>query len=234
MSRYTHLLFDLDDTLLDFRMSSKKAFHQFYNHYLSEISMDVEYVYEHYHNANMMVWEMFEQGQLSIDELKVRRFEWMYLQAGLPVPYNDLETQSRFYLDALIDATEMINGASEVLQNVQKTHHISVITNGIREVQIRRIERLQISGFFEHLFISEEIGHSKPSKDFFDAVFNKIGNTPKNKVLVIGDSLKADIKGALNAGVHACWYNPFSVPLSEALKPNFQIQKLEELYTVLI
>ena len=233
MQVYTHLLFDLDDTLLDFRQASMGAFALFYNEFLAYSGLSYEEAFQHYHDANMMVWEMFEQNQISIEDLKTRRFEWMYQHAGLPVPYDQLHAQSAFFLDALIASTRLLEGAEQLLQKSSTKYHLNVITNGISYVQQSRLQRLNIGHHFNHIFISEEIGHSKPSDAFFQHVINTLQPNHSNRILVIGDSLKADIAGALKAGLDACWYNPTSQPNHSGLQPHFEVRSLQELETLL-
>ena len=233
MPRYSHLLFDLDDTLLDFKEASARAFDQFYDRYLSSMEITRHTAFEHYHDANMMVWEMFEQGQISIEELKLKRFEWMYQHAGLPVPHDDLIHQSSFYLEALIQSTSLHEGAEALLKDLSRRFHLSVITNGISYVQLSRLNRLNIRHYFQHLFISEEIGHSKPSSDFFNHVLHTLQPDHTGHVLVIGDSLKADIAGALKSGLDACWYNPSSLINESGLMPRFEIKNWQELNDVI-
>ena len=55
------------------------------------------------------------------------------------------------------------------------------------------------------MFISEEIGSSKPSKSFFDCVMNRIPESNRSKVLIIGDAPTADVLGGINAKIDTCF-----------------------------
>ena len=48
---------------------------------------------------------------------------------------------------------------------------------------------------------------SKPNAGFFDITFDRIGNPPKEEVLIIGDNLISDIKGGYDFGIDTCWFN---------------------------
>ncbi len=233
MAKYTCLLFDLDDTLLDFKQASRTAFRLFYERYLLDSGLTPETAFEHYHDANLMVWEMFEQNQISIDELKTRRFEWMYQHAGLSIPFDELPAQSDFFLDALIESTHLLEGAEPLLTHLSSQYHLSVITNGISYVQHSRLKRLNIGHHFQHVFISEEIGHSKPSEGFFNHVLDTLMDHPPQNMLVIGDSLNADIAGALQAGLDACWFNPHGLTHSGKHAPNYEIRSWQEFTSLL-
>lgn len=233
MSGFRYLLFDLDETLLNFGEASKNAFQLFFDRYLGHLGMDLQTLYGHYHDANMMVWEMFEQGQMSIDELKIKRFEWMYLHAGLEIPHEQLHEQSHFYLDGLIQSSQMVYGAQEIIESLAEKYHLNIITNGIYFVQHARLEKLNLKSYFKNIFISEEIGHSKPSPQFFDHVMKSLEGAQPSEILVIGDSLKADIKGALQAGLKACWFNPGGSHNTTAILPHFEIKSWAEFHSLL-
>lgn len=233
MPKYTCLLFDLDDTLLDFKQASRTAFQLFYDRYLGETGLSPASAFSFYHDANLMVWEMFEQNKISIDELKTRRFEWMYQHAGLPIPHGELPEQSQFFLDALIASTHFLEGAEPLLSQLSSQFKLSVITNGISYVQHSRLKRLNIGNYFQHVFISEEIGHSKPSEGFFNHVLDTLMDHPPQNILVIGDSLNADIAGALQAGLDACWFNPTGLENATRHAPHYEIKNWQE-FTALL
>ena len=233
MSGFRYLLFDLDETLLNFSEAAHSAFELFFEKYLTSHGIDKKTLYGHYHDANMMVWEMFEQGQMSIDELKTKRFEWMYLHADLTIPYDLLHEQSHFYLDGLIQSSELIAGAKQLLQSLSPLYHLNIITNGIQYVQHARLDRLELKPYFQNIFISETIGHSKPSPLFFDHVLKTLEGAQTGEILVIGDSLKADIKGALQSGLKASWFNPGCMTNNTDIVPHFEIKSWEEFHKIL-
>ncbi len=88
-----------------------------------------------------------------------------------------------------------------------------------------------LRGSFEQVFISEEIGAAKPSRDYFEAVFRGIGNPPRESVLLIGDSLTSDMRGGLDYGIDTCWYNPGGKTTD--LPVTYQIARLTELTKIL-
>ena len=54
-----------------------------------------------------------------------------------------------------------------------------------------------------------------------------------SKILLVGDSLSSDIKGANNAGIAACWYNPGQALCNEEVKLDYEIRSLKEVYGIL-
>lgn len=70
-------------------------------------------------------------------------------------------------------------------------------------------------------------------KEFFDYVAENIRGFSNERALIIGDSLTADIKGGMNAGIDTCWFNPRSIHNSTTIKPTYEIKKLEDLSVIL-
>ena len=87
--------------------------------------------------------------------------------------------------------------------------------------------------FFEKVFVSQEIGHNKPSKAYFDACFAQIPDFDPEKAIIVGDSLSSDIKGGINAGIRTCWVNPGHAPAGADICPDYEIEALPQLEALL-
>ena len=120
----------------------------------------------------------------------------------------------------------------ESLKNAGK--RIYLITNGVTEVQDGRIAATDTLKYFDGIFISEKVGASKPSKEYFDSVMRTIPDFDKRNALVIGDSLSSDIKGANNAGIDSLWFNPKQKNTPDNLKINYQAHSLKEIKEMLL
>jgi YjjG family noncanonical pyrimidine nucleotidase len=199
--QYDWLLFDLDNTLLNFNESAYLAFTN-----LCEIHQieDSKSAYLIYKEINAKYWHYFEKHKINANELRVGRFE-SFLKAINN--QKDAAILAQDYTQLLVEHSQWITGAENALKHYSKTHSLALITNGLQDVQMKRLAKHQMFPYFKKIFISEELGASKPQKDFFEKVHAAIQNPQKNKVLVIGDNLKADIKGAKNFQYHACWFN---------------------------
>ena len=127
----------------------------------------------------------------------------------------------------------MIEGAQEVLDALRAKYRFAILTNGLQSVQRNRLAHSAIKNDIVALVISEEIGFAKPERGFFDAAFARIGNPPKERALMIGDSLSSDIQGASDYGIDSCWYNPDrqARPASPAI--TYEITHLRELIALL-
>lgn len=192
-----YLLFDADQTLYDFNTAEELSLKKLFDSYKIPFNEEMIRIYN---DENNFCWEEFEKGRMKQEELKYLRFERFFNR--LELNENSREAGDR-YIDLLSKEGIMLNGAIDFLEQTNDFKK-SLITNGIAKVQRGRIAKSGTEKYFEHIFISEEIDAQKPSKDFFDIVLDKI-NIKKEECIVIGDSEKSDILGAINAGIESIY-----------------------------
>jgi len=221
--KYKWLLFDVDGTLLDYEQSEKHSLEQAFKQ--AGIVMQAQYL-ESYQKINAFLWSELEKGNITSKRLRVKRFEVLLDELGLN---SDAETFSKNYLDALGQTGFLISGALEILNKLQGTYKLAIITNGIKETQQGRFKKADLNKYFEQIIISEEAGIAKPDKGFFDYTMNKIGFHNKKEFLVIGDSLNSDILGGNLSGIDTCWFNPKGKINKTDIKPDYEIKDLMEL-----
>ncbi len=219
--QYTWLLFDADDTLFNYPLAEANALQRTF------VQMGAVFgpeTLELYHKFNQQVWGEFERGELTSTELRTKRFRLLFDATDSSLAP---ELFSQVYLQNLALGTDLLPGAEETLTTLGTRYHLALVTNGLADVQRPRLERSVLSGRFERVFISEEIGAAKPESAFFDAVFCILGRPSKTSVLIIGDSLTSDMQGGLKYGIDTCWYNPTG-KYSE-LPVTYQVRQLVEL-----
>lgn len=220
LNEYEYLLFDLDNTLLDFNNVSVLAFEAL----MSKLNIkDFKSYYQIYYPINAKYWHYYEKQKISAHEVKYGRFQEFIEEAKLDI---DSVSLANAYLDELVNHSFWIQGAQEFLNKVKESHQLAIISNGLSSAQHRRLEKHEMKSYFEHIFISEELGVSKPHKGFFEKVHDTMDIKDKSKVLVIGDNPKSDIKGARNFGYHSCWYN-YKQDKKASVKSNFSIDNWE-------
>jgi 2-haloacid dehalogenase len=147
----------------------------------------------------------------------------------------DIEPQviNRFYLTLLSQQTEEIVGARMLLDHAVGRFELVLVTNGFPEVQHPRILKSAFGDYFKHIIISEEIGHSKPAREFFDYAFEKMGSPKKEQVMIIGDSLSSDIKGGAQYGIRTCWFNLQGITNQSGIQPDYTVTSLVEISQML-
>lgn len=225
MQRYTTLLIDADDTLLDFKKAEQTALGlMMHSRSIPFVPTDVEL----YSKVNQSFWEAFERGEIKKSDIIVGRFKRFFEIKGIET---DADDAAKTYEQKLCCQHFVTKGAIELLSELHKSYKIYIITNGTQHIQERRLQDSGISDIADGVFVSEAVGVPKPEKQYFDYVLQNITETDKAKILVVGDSMSSDILGGINAGLDTCWYNPYSN--SAKYKPTYQIKELSEIRKIL-
>ena len=204
---HRNLLFDLDQTLLDFHASEHIA--------LKQIMEDngqafTEERYSSFKQINKQLWLEFEKGVISKTELFETRFRLLFRECGCNTDEMDILSINSDFIDCMSRNGVLLNGAADLMQKIKSgmpDARIYVITNGAARNAKGRIASTGLSEYLTDVFISETMGVSKPSREYFDIVKKSIGE-PDESFIVIGDSLTSDMLGAKNAGLKSCWFMP--------------------------
>lgn len=223
---YTTLLFDADDTLFDFKASERAALKETFEAFGVPYTPENRAVYE---TINSALWAALEKGTITQERIKVERFSKLLDQVGVAQSAEDMATA---YIEALGRQSILLDGAEALVAKLSKTHRLAIVTNGLTKVQENRIAKSIIAGYFDAIVISETIGVSKPDPAIFEATFRQLGISDFKRVLMIGDSLTSDIKGAHNAGLDSVWFNPQGLPNTSGIQPTHEVRDFEALATV--
>lgn len=229
MKKYTTLLFDADDTLLDFHKDERQALEKTLIRYGVPVT---EENIKTYSEINLGMWKRLERGEITRSELKRTRFRKFFEAIGFSCNEDSL-TVNNYYLSFLSEGGNTLEGAPETVKALhEEGYELYIITNGIAATQAKRLERSGLLPYINEVFVSEAIGYQKPRKEYFDAVLNNIKEKDKEKILVIGDSLTSDIQGAMNAGLPCCWLNRYGKELPENYEVDFVIEDVREVVGV--
>ncbi len=202
MSKYKYLLFDLDNTLLDFSAAQESALNSTFEKYGIVLTDEIR---NQYNEINHGLWAKYEQGLMTRKEVIYSRFVMLFEKIRVDIDGIAFEDD---YQKALGQGSKLMPFAREVLETLKNTHKLYIVTNGVTETQFSRLRLSDTEKYFEQIFVSEAAKCQKPSKEFFEYCFEKMNNNNVDEMLVIGDSLSSDIKGGNNAGITTCWYNP--------------------------
>lgn len=222
---YRVILMDADDTLFDFRRAEDAAIHR-----LCELHRipDADAVVPLYSRINLAQWKRLEQGEITQSELRVERFAELSCALGLPL---DPDALNRDYSRALGEGAFLRDGALSLCRTLSESLPLYIVTNGILEIQTNRFNRSELRPYIREMFVSQEIGYSKPRREYFDEVLRRIGNPPREQVILLGDSLSSDMRGGRAAGITTCWYCPDGgTPTSDC---DFSISHLSEFPSVI-
>ncbi|WP_332854179.1 YjjG family noncanonical pyrimidine nucleotidase [Duganella sp. S19_KUP01_CR8] len=221
-------LFDLDDTLLDFKASEKLSFVRT----MQELGLrdSVDGIFLQYQAINVELWRRFETGAVTKDFLKVERFRQTFLANGIEL---DPEAASSLYLESLPDTVVLIEGAKLVCETLSAIGEVGIITNGVEAIQNRRIASSGLAGYISFVATSEACGYAKPDVRFFEYAARMAKPFAKEEAIIIGDRLDADILGANRYGIESCWFNPDRLTNKSAAAPTCEVASLSDVVSSL-
>lgn len=221
------LLLDLDDTILDFHKAERIAIAKTIRDFGVE---PTEEVLGRYHVINKWHWEQLELGTMTREEILVGRFDVLFREWDREV---DAVAVARTYEKNLATGHYFLPGAEEAVEILHKKYRLFLTSNGTATVQKGRMTSANLYRFFEKVFVSQEIGHNKPAKAYFDACFAQIPGFDPAKTMIVGDSLSSDIRGGINAGIKTCWVNPAHLAAKADVIPDYEIEALSQLPALL-
>ena len=221
------LFLDLDDTILDFHKAERIAISKTIRDFGAE---PTETVLERYHLINKWHWEQLELGRMTREEVLVGRFSMLFQEQGIDV---DAVAVARDYEKNLSIGHYFLPGAEETVDALSKKYRLFLASNGTASVQKGRMTSANLYRFFEKVFVSQEIGHNKPSKAYFDSCFAQIPDFDPERAMIVGDSLSSDILGGINAGIRTCWVNPNHAVAKNGITPDYEIEALHQLPALL-
>ena len=226
--KHSLFLFDLDDTLLDFRASEKLSFERV----LRELGYgdSVDELFQQYQGINIGLWRAFEAGTVSKDFLKVERFRKTFAANGLEL---DPQRASHRYLESLSENVVLIDGAKRLCESLAAHGEVGIITNGVASIQDRRIASSGLGDYISFTATSEACGHAKPDSRFFEYATKMARSFNKEATIIVGDRLDADILGANRFGIESCWYNPGRLTNDTEALPTFEAAHLDEIAPLL-
>ncbi|MCM3359518.1 YjjG family noncanonical pyrimidine nucleotidase [Psychrobacillus sp. MER TA 171] len=221
--KYDVILFDLDDTLFDFGMTERNAFHQLFLEY--GLPNGLQDYLGSYKSISKVLWDELEQGVTTLEILKIERFKRLFLEHNLKL---DLEAVSHKYIENLGREIHLISGVEEMLASLAGSR-LAILTNGFQIAQHARIKSSPLKDVFEAIITSEEAGYQKPQPAIFEYTFKKLEITEKSKVLMVGDSLTSDIQGGNHFGIDTCWFNPNQKENTTTIIPTYEIENWSQL-----
>ncbi len=224
--KYQWIIFDADDTLFDYSKAEEHALESAFTAF--GVELEAGHV-ELYQKINHRIWRRFESGQITQSELKVRRFEQLFDEAGLE---GDPARFSSRYLEGLAQGTYLIDGAEQIVRDLHGRIGMVILTNGLKDVQRPRLAGSALNGYFADVVISEEVGSAKPEPEIFDIAFSKMGNPDKHDVLIVGDSLTSDIQGGSDYGIDTCWFNPKRRPRVNGITITYEINEISKIVAI--
>lgn len=227
MKNYKNILLDVDDTLLDFEAAEYYALETILKKFKIEIDENIRQTYR---KINIGLWEEYEKGEISKDTVLHTRFEKLFSLLGMKVRGEEIEIEFR---EKLGECSVMIKDAYKICEELYKTCNLYIISNGVTETQIKRLQEAGLDKFMKKIYISEQVGYQKPRIEFFKEIQKDVPELNETNTLIIGDSLTSDMKLGENAGIDTCWFNPHKKENKSNIKVTYEIKELSELLDII-
>lgn len=239
MEGFNHMhhnfLFDLDQTLLDFHASERKAL---------EIVVTrsglkyTEECYAHFKAYNKVLWLELEKGTISRTELFIKRFTDLFEFCEGDHSRLDPLTVNSEFIYTMSQNGVIMNGALEFIEKLTDTvkdARCYIVSNGATINAEGRIRSTGLDKYLEKVYVSEWMGVTKPAREFFDMVLEGVAE-PKESCIVIGDSLSSDMRGAQNADLTSVWFMPEGDIEQARIEYciDYTASSFDELYNVLL
>ncbi len=226
-------MFDIDNTLLSFdeyvKESMKSGFEKF------NICTYEDEMFSVFNRVNNSLWRSIEKGEIDFEELQKIRWNRIFECLGVSADGIDFE---KYFRDCLFESAISEEGAMELLEYLNGKYTLCVASNGPYLQQVNRLKRCGMLQYFSDLFISEEIGFSKPSHEFFSTCLLRLSSKVKQKIepceiMIIGDSISSDMAGGIEIGMQTCFYNPHNVSVPSHMELDYCVSSLKDIKNIL-
>jgi len=195
-----HVFFDLDHTLWDFEKNSDLTFHKLFKDY--SIDLEVSSFLAVYKPINLKFWRLYREEKISKENLRYQRLKEAFDVVNYDASDDLINVLAIKYIEIMPNFNHLFEGAFDILDYLKEKYQLHIITNGFEEVQSRKMKSSNIDHYFNQVITSESVGVKKPNPRVFEYALN-IANASKENSIMIGDSIEADIEGALNFGLKA-------------------------------
>lgn len=221
------ILLDIDDTIFDFHKcaaaSILKSAQEFGIDFTNEML-------ERYFEQNWFLWGEYEKKIIEREDIFRMRFPLLFEEFNINA--DGIAFEDAFQRYFMLEC-EPIEGSKEFVDYLCSKYDVYIVSNSMEATQKSRLKKAGLEGCFKEIFVSDVVGHQKPTKEFFEHCICRIKNFDPKETMIIGDSLSSDIQGGINAGIKTCWFNPKHKVNDTNLPCDYEISKLEEIKNIL-
>lgn len=210
-------LFDLDDTLFDHRHACRQALRGLQVRYTALQEVTLERLQEVHSPLLEEIHTEVIYRRIPLREGYTLRCQRLFATLGHSLPWNEAEAVAATYLELYREHHQATPGSIDLLNDIRPFVKLGVLSNHMRDEQRDKLTNAGLLPCIDFLLTSEEVALPKPSPLMFEEALRRAGSCGGTTVM-IGDSWGSDVRGALNAGIKAIWYNPQSHPCPDDLE----------------
>lgn len=257
-TQITTILFDLDDTLMVEKQSARETFLETINGLDSRIDRDafVEAIHEearkiwyglpvigYARKVGLSSWEAlwgdFDGRGRDLEALRkiarsYREGTWTNTLARFGVDDPQLAVKLASDFKRIRNTRHhLFPDAGPCLDRTGRTFAMGLITNGVPDIQWKKIRGGHLHKVFTHIAISGEHGYAKPDPRLFGDLLAEMG-CKADQAVMVGNNIRTDIAGARKMGLTTVWLNREGAANGESdIQPDHEIGSLDELDGVL-
>jgi len=132
------------------------------------------------------------------------------------------------YMQQYRNYWEWVEKAEETFALASRKFGVGIITNGFKETQHKKFEKLGLHKYTDQMIISEELGVLKPHPRVFDYA-TEIAGVQRDEILYVGDSYTSVVVGGVNAGWKTAWYTGIAGETDADVRPDFIFDEFTDL-----
>lgn len=223
--KFRTVFFDVDYCLLDTPASERRIIRELYAQQGQRVGDEVG---DAYREINKQLWVYLDRGEITRERLYVLRFERLFEIYPFFRPAQEV---APWFLAKLADAHDPQDGAEHLLARLSQAGvRIFTASNGIGQVMNGRVAAAGLSKYLTGRFAADDVGAMKPSRQYFDTIFKKSGETDLSRTLMVGDNPVTDVNGAVDYGMTGAL---FGARWQEASKATYIARTMQELENML-
>lgn len=222
--KFRTIFSDVDYCLLDTPTSERRIIRELYARQGQQVGDEVG---DTYREINRQLWVYLDRGEITRERLYVKRFERLFEVYPF---FESPEQVAPWFLDRLAQAHDPQEGAAHLLSRLKDAGvRVFTASNGIGEVMNGRVEMAGLSGYLTGRFAADDVGAMKPSRQYFDTVFCRSGETDLSRTLMVGDNPVTDVNGAVDYGMTGALFGARWQEQSKATYVARTMRELEEM-----
>lgn len=171
-----------------------------------QVNTDLNAFLEVYRPINLEYWRLYRDEKVSKKELRYGRLKKAFDAINYSISDDLIDVIAIEYIEFLSDFNHVFEGTYEILEYLKDKYQLHIITNGFEEIQYKKMQSSKLLPYFDAIITSESVGVKKPNPKVFHHAL-KVANANQENSIMVGDSLEADIFGAINIGMPAIYCN---------------------------
>ena len=209
------IIFDVDDTLIDW----KKEYVQMY------IGGALDF-FKIKHSPDLceeIEKKIMEYGKQTKKFCRAELTQYLNEHMNLNLPSNFMNVALDIVTNCVPEKLD--NDDVETLKYLSCKYELVVLTNWFEIPQTIRLDKLGILKYFTHIYGSDDV----VAKPYAGSFKTAMGTCQKHECIMVGDSIRADIMGALSNGIQAVHMNKKCEPCVQGA---IEIKKLSDLMKI--